>query len=74
MFNFWEPLHYLAHNHGFQTWELSPSFAIRSWAYVATFLPALETIPQFMGLGKVRHPPFPLGTHLARRALTHVPS
>lgn len=33
MFNYWEPTHYLNHGHGFQTWEYSPDYAIRSWAY-----------------------------------------
>ena len=34
VFNFWEPLHYLDRGHGFQTWETSPVYAIRSWAYI----------------------------------------
>ncbi len=34
-FNYWEPLHYLNHGYGLQTWEYSPEFRIRSWAYVA---------------------------------------
>ena len=33
VFNFWEPTHYLNHHFGFQTWEYSPVYAIRSWAY-----------------------------------------
>ncbi|KAG0150285.1 hypothetical protein CROQUDRAFT_668606 [Cronartium quercuum f. sp. fusiforme G11] len=33
-FNYWEPTHYLIHGSGFQTWEYSPRFAIRSWAYI----------------------------------------
>lgn len=33
-YNYWEPLHYLIHGHGFQTWEYSPQFSIRSWAYI----------------------------------------
>ncbi|PPJ50008.1 hypothetical protein CBER1_04758 [Cercospora berteroae] len=33
VFNYWEPTHYLNHGHGFQTWEYSPEYAIRSWAY-----------------------------------------
>lgn len=33
VFNFWEPTHYLNHEYGFQTWEYSPVYAIRSWAY-----------------------------------------
>ncbi|KAI0319029.1 asparagine-linked glycosylation 9 protein isoform a [Amylostereum chailletii] len=34
VFNFWEPLHYLDRGYGFQTWETSPVYAIRSWAYL----------------------------------------
>lgn len=34
VFNFWEPLHFWDRGYGFQTWEVSPQFAIRSWAYV----------------------------------------
>ncbi|KAJ7109881.1 glycosyltransferase family 22 protein [Mycena epipterygia] len=34
VFNFWEPLHFLDHGYGFQTWEVSPEYAIRSWAYI----------------------------------------
>ncbi|KAJ7847854.1 glycosyltransferase family 22 protein [Mycena leptocephala] len=34
VFNFWEPLHFLDHSYGFQTWEVSPQYAIRSWAYI----------------------------------------
>ena len=33
-FNYWEPLHYLNHGYGRQTWEYSPEFSIRSWAYI----------------------------------------
>lgn len=35
MFNYWEPTHFLTHGFGLQTWEYSPEYAIRSWAYVA---------------------------------------
>jgi alpha-1,2-mannosyltransferase len=34
VYNFWEPLHYLDRGSGFQTWETSPVFAIRSYAYI----------------------------------------
>lgn len=34
VFNYWEPLHYLLHGYGLQTWEYSPEFAIRSWFYI----------------------------------------
>ncbi|KAH7080650.1 Alg9-like mannosyltransferase family-domain-containing protein [Paraphoma chrysanthemicola] len=35
VFNYWEPTHYLNHGYGLQTWEYSPEYAIRSWAYTA---------------------------------------
>jgi len=34
-FNYWEPTHYLSHGYGLQTWEYSPEYSIRSWAYVS---------------------------------------
>ena len=34
-FNYWEPLHYVLFSHGFQTWEYSPVYAIRSYLYIA---------------------------------------
>ena len=34
VYNFWEPLHYLDRGNAFQTWETSPQYAIRSWAYI----------------------------------------
>lgn len=34
VFNYWEPLHYLAKGKGFQTWEYSPDYAIRSYFYL----------------------------------------
>ncbi|KAI0068066.1 asparagine-linked glycosylation 9 protein isoform a [Artomyces pyxidatus] len=47
LFNFWEPLHYLDKGYGFQTWETSPVYAIRSWAYISLYyIPArlLDTV------------------------------
>ncbi|KAG0290355.1 mannosyltransferase, partial [Dissophora globulifera] len=34
VFNFWEPMHYLQYGTGLETWEYSPIYAIRSWAYI----------------------------------------
>ena len=34
VYNYWEPLHYLWRNVGFQTWEYSPVYAIRSYFYL----------------------------------------
>ena len=42
VFNYWEPTHYLNHGYGLQTWEYSPEYAIRSWAYIG--LHALSTL------------------------------
>ncbi|RMZ82667.1 hypothetical protein DV738_g1617, partial [Chaetothyriales sp. CBS 135597] len=42
-YNYWEPLHFLLHGTGFETWEYSPQYAIRSWAY--TLLHALPLAP-----------------------------
>ncbi|KAF8477007.1 Alg9-like mannosyltransferase family-domain-containing protein [Kalaharituber pfeilii] len=59
VFNYWEPTHYLSHNNGLQTWEYSPAYAIRSWAYVGlhailsrwiSILPQLTKIHEFYGL------------------------
>lgn len=36
VYNYWEPLHYLWYGKGFQTWEYSPEYAIRSYAYLLT--------------------------------------
>ncbi|KAF9160342.1 mannosyltransferase [Actinomortierella ambigua] len=34
VFNYWDPLHYLQYGSGLETWEYSPMYAIRSWAYI----------------------------------------
>eukprot|EP01119_Soliformovum_irregulare_P000869 TRINITY_DN10637_c0_g1_i1.p1 TRINITY_DN10637_c0_g1~~TRINITY_DN10637_c0_g1_i1.p1 ORF type:complete len:558 (+),score=122.15 TRINITY_DN10637_c0_g1_i1:196-1869(+) len=34
VFNYWEPTHYLTYKYGFQTWEYSPEFGLRSYAYI----------------------------------------
>ena len=34
IYNYWEPLHLLLFGRGFQTWEYSPDYAIRSWLYI----------------------------------------
>jgi alpha-1,2-mannosyltransferase len=43
-FNYWEPLHYLNHKYGLQTWEYSPEFALRSWTYII-----MHAIPAKLG-------------------------
>jgi alpha-1,2-mannosyltransferase len=32
--NYWEPTHYLLYRYGYQTWEYSPEFAIRSYSFL----------------------------------------
>lgn len=39
-FNYWEPTHYLLYGSGFQTWEYSPAYALRSYGYLL-----LHTVP-----------------------------
>ncbi|KZS93306.1 glycosyltransferase family 22 protein [Sistotremastrum niveocremeum HHB9708] len=51
-FNFWEPLHYLHHGTGFQTWELSPIYAIRSWAYILVHLGPVAAATRLLTLDK----------------------
>ena len=63
VYNYWEPTHYLNHGNGMQTWEYSPEFAIRSWAYTGLhatiihfgrFLPFVHTkVAQFYFLRSV---------------------
>src|SRR5947207_10242180 len=43
VFNYWEPTHYLVHSSGFQTWEYSPLYAIRSWLYIAIHALVIKT-------------------------------
>jgi alpha-1,2-mannosyltransferase len=55
VFNYWEPTHYLNHGYGLQTWEYSPEYAIRSWAYTAlhSLVICIGTFPfKALGLGK----------------------
>jgi len=33
-FNYYEPLHHWLYGYGLQTWEYSPEFSIRSYAYI----------------------------------------
>ncbi|KAI9313863.1 Alg9-like mannosyltransferase family-domain-containing protein [Dichotomocladium elegans] len=34
VYNYWEPMHYIHYGTGMQTWEYSPEFGIRTWAYI----------------------------------------
>lgn len=55
MFNFWEPLHFADYGYGFQTWELSPTYAIRSWAYILLHLPLAWLPTRLLQFEKVCH-------------------
>ncbi|ODV97008.1 hypothetical protein PACTADRAFT_79435 [Pachysolen tannophilus NRRL Y-2460] len=37
VFNYWEPLNLILRNFGKQTWEYSPIYSIRSWAYLIPY-------------------------------------
>lgn len=52
VFNFWEPLHYIDRGHAFQTWETSPTYAIRSYAYILLHLVPVR-IGRIFGSDKV---------------------
>ena len=54
VFNFWEPLHYLWKGYGFQTWETSPEYSIRSWAYILLQYLPVNISATFIGPEKVR--------------------
>lgn len=41
-FNYWEPLHYLHFRYGLQTWEYSPIYALRSYAYLLPYTPLIS--------------------------------
>lgn len=47
-YNYWEPLHFLVHGEGFQTWEYSPVYAIRSWAYIVIHSLPLLLVKSFI--------------------------
>lgn len=59
-YNYWEPLHLLTHSPTpfsnsqtpFQTWEYSPQFAIRSWAYIVQYVPIAGSIMRLLGKEK----------------------
>ena len=34
VFNYWEPIHYVVYGTGLQTWEYSPTYALRSYLYI----------------------------------------
>lgn len=53
VFNFWEPMHYLQYGTGLETWEYSPVYAIRSWAYILAHTIAAEITRLAMSANRV---------------------
>ncbi|KAF9965900.1 mannosyltransferase [Mortierella alpina] len=53
VFNYWEPMHYLQYGSGLQTWEYSPLYAIRSWAYILLHTLAAEIARLAMSANRV---------------------
>ena len=53
VFNFWEPMHYLQYGSGLETWEYSPLYAIRSWAYILLHAFAAEITRLAMSANRV---------------------
>lgn len=51
-FNYWEPLHYMLYGWGFQTWEYSPKFALRSYAFLIPY-GTIARIATNRGLDKI---------------------
>lgn len=43
VYNYWEPLHFVLFGNGFQTWEYSPAYSLRSYLYI--YLHALPLWP-----------------------------
>ena len=41
VYNYWEPIHFVLHGYGLQTWEYAPQYALRSYAYLLPFLAIL---------------------------------
>ncbi|KAJ1553875.1 mannosyltransferase, partial [Cladochytrium tenue] len=52
VYNYWEPTHFLIYGRGFQTWEYSPEFSIRSWAYVSVHAGVGWLAKFFLGASK----------------------
>ncbi|KAF6036242.1 ALG9 [Bugula neritina] len=52
-YNYWEPAHFLLYKQGFQTWEYSPEYAIRSYAYILIHILPVKLIQLFTTLDKI---------------------
>ncbi|XP_025078630.1 alpha-1,2-mannosyltransferase ALG9-like [Pomacea canaliculata] len=52
-YNYWESAHYLLYGYGFQTWEYSPVYAIRSYAYILPYLIPMRLFEIFLTNNKI---------------------
>ncbi|SMN19772.1 similar to Saccharomyces cerevisiae YNL219C ALG9 Mannosyltransferase, involved in N-linked glycosylation [Maudiozyma saulgeensis] len=52
-FNYWEPLNFLVRGFGKQTWEYSPEYSIRSWAFLLPFYAIIYPFNKFTELESV---------------------
>jgi alpha-1,2-mannosyltransferase len=52
-YGYWEPLHYILYNKGMQTWEYSPIYAIRSYAFIYPFAMIAMMFKNFFGIEKI---------------------
>lgn len=43
-YGYWEPLHYLVHSKGMQTWEYSPHYALRTYCFIVPLLPIAKLL------------------------------
>ncbi|GLE03127.1 hypothetical protein PINS_up012006 [Pythium insidiosum] len=57
-FNYWEPLHYLVYGFGFQTWEYSPVYALRSYLYLLLHGAIAKVTTAAIVVGNVLGDPF----------------
>ncbi|CAN8062745.1 unnamed protein product [Agarophyton chilense] len=62
-FNYWEPLHFLLYGYGLQTWEYSPEYCLRSYAFLLPYalVSKFATLihPYFLGITKSSVPTSP---------------
>ncbi|KAJ0409729.1 hypothetical protein ATCC90586_003237 [Pythium insidiosum] len=57
-FNYWEPLHYLLYGFGFQTWEYSPVYALRSYLYLVVHAAVAKATAVAIVVGNALGDPF----------------
>jgi alpha-1,2-mannosyltransferase len=52
-YGYWEPLHYLLYKVGMQTWEYSPQYGIRSYAFILPSYLCSSFLQHYLGLEKI---------------------